>query len=62
MPFRTITLDDGKVCSRNTVNTHPDGTEFLPEEFTVPSDTAEGEHIYNALERLLDAQNQPPRE
>lgn len=62
MPFRTITLDDGKVCSRNIVNTHPDGTEFLPEEFAVPSDTAEGERIYKALERLLDARkNDPPQ-
>ena len=62
MPLRSITLDDGKVCSRNIINTHPDGTEFLPEELVLTADTAEGERIYKALERLLDTQKKPPLE
>ncbi len=35
MPMREITLDDGTVCRRMITNVHPDGTEFLPEEFTI---------------------------
>ena len=62
MPLRTITLDNGKVCSRNIINTHPDGMEFLPEELALTADTAEGERIYKALERLLDTQKKPPLE
>ena len=62
MPLRTITLDDGKMCSRKITDTHPDGREFLTEEFTMPSDTAAGERVYKALERLLDTQNKPPQE
>lgn len=62
MPLRTITLDDGKARSRNVINTHPNGTEFLPEDFAVPSDTADGERIYKALERLFDTgKNDPPQ-
>ena len=33
--MREITLDDGTVCRRMITNVHPDGTEFLPEEFTI---------------------------
>ena len=61
MKLRTMTLDNGKVCSRNIANTHPDGTEFLPEEFTLTADAAEGERIYKALERLLDTYKKPPQ-
>lgn len=53
MPLRTITLPDGTVCTRMIQNFHPDGTEFLPEEFTIPSDTPQGKRIYAALGRLL---------
>lgn len=35
MPMREITLDDGTVRRRMITNVHPDGTEFLPEEFTI---------------------------
>lgn len=55
MPMREITLEDGTVCRRMITNVHPDGTEFLPEEFTIPSDTPEGKRIYSALGRLLEA-------
>lgn len=55
MPLRTITLNDGTVCTRMIINLHPDGTEFLPEEFAIPSDTSRGEQIYKALERLIDS-------
>lgn len=61
MKLRTMNLDNGKVCSRNITNTHPDGKEFLSEEFTLTADAAEGERIYKALERLLCTQkNDPP--
>lgn len=56
MPLRMITLDNGKVCSRNITNIRSDGTEFLPEELAIPSDTDEGERVYKSLERLLDSQ------
>lgn len=55
MPLRTITLSDGTVCTRMIRNFHPDGTEFLPEEFTIPSDTPEGKRIYEARSRLLNS-------
>ena len=56
MPLRTITLDDGTVCTRTGTNLHPDNTEFLPEEFTIPSGTPDGVRIYNALERLRNSE------
>lgn len=55
MPLRTITLADGTVCSREIINAHPDGAEFLPEEFSVPDGTPEGERIYKALGRLINS-------
>lgn len=55
MPLRTITLPDGTVCTRMIRNYHPDGTEFLPEEFTVPTDTPEGKRVYAAMARLIEA-------
>lgn len=54
MPLRTITLADGTVCTRMIRNYHPDGTEFLPEEFTIPDDTPQGKRIYAQLRRMLD--------
>ncbi len=36
MPLRTITRPDGTTVTRRITNLHPDGTEFLPEEFTLP--------------------------
>lgn len=54
MPLRTITLSDGTVCTRMIRNFHPDGTEFLPEEFTIPDDTPEGKRIYEAYGRMLN--------
>lgn len=54
MPLRTITLSDGTVCTRMIRNFHPDGTEFLPEEFTIPSDTPEGKRFYDARARALN--------
>lgn len=35
MPLRETTLDDGTVCRRMITDVHTDGTEFLPEEFTI---------------------------
>lgn len=51
--LRTIAAEDGTACSREIVSTHPDGTEFMPEELSVQLGTPEGERIYKALERLL---------
>ena len=53
--IRTVILEDGSTYTRNIVNTHADGTEFLPEEFALPPDTDECERIYRALERLINA-------
>lgn len=55
MPLRTISLDDETSCTRMITNLHPDGTEFLPENFTIPSETAEGGRIYKALERMINS-------
>ena len=55
MPLRTIVLENGSERSRNVTNLHPDGTEFLPEQISLPADTAEGGHIYKALERLINS-------
>lgn len=53
--LRKITLENGSECYRSVTNYHPDGTEFRPEEFSVPSGTPEGERVYNALKRVLDS-------
>ena len=45
MPMRTITLPDGTTATREIINIHPDGTEFLPEEFEITGDTPEGRRI-----------------
>ena len=55
--IRTVVLEDGTKSTRNIINTHPDGTEFLPEEFTLHTDTDGSERIYGALERLINADN-----
>ena len=33
---RTLTRKDGSTFQMRVLNRHPDGTEFLPEEFTIP--------------------------
>lgn len=55
MPLRTISLDDGTSCTRMITSLHPDGAEFLPEKFTISSESAEGARIYNALERMINS-------
>lgn len=58
MPQRTITistLKDGSTRIRCVTNTHPDDSEFLPEELTISHDTAEGERIFKALTRLINS-------
>lgn len=54
MPLRTVVLKDGSERARSVVNTHPDGSEFLPEQLAVSSDTPEGERVLKALERLIN--------
>lgn len=34
--IRTVTRKDGSTYQVKVTNLHPDGTEFLPEEFTLP--------------------------
>lgn len=34
MPMRELMID-GKLCRMMITNVHPDGTEFLPEEFEI---------------------------
>lgn len=34
--MRTVTRKDGSTYEVQVTNRHPDGTEFLPEEFTLP--------------------------
>lgn len=36
-------------------NFHPDGTEFLPEKFTIPADTGQGSRIYKLIAEIIDA-------
>lgn len=55
MPLRTITSEDGTECTREIRSFHPDKTEFLPEDFTIPNSTPEGERVYEALARLIKA-------
>ena len=60
MPLRTITSDDGTERTRNITNTHPDGEEFLPEEFALSGDADGIKRIYRALERLIyPAESEP---
>ncbi len=53
MPLRTVTLKDGTVCTRMITNIHPDGTEFLPEEFELPYNETT-EIAYGILAHCLD--------
>lgn len=34
-------------------NFHPDGTEFLPEKFTIPADTEQGSRIYDLIAEII---------
>lgn len=45
MPWRELMID-GKLCRMKITNVHPDGTEFLPEEFTI---TGRNEQELNIL-------------
>ncbi len=53
MPMREITLADGTVCRRMITNVHPDGTEFLPEEFTITGETEQGRRILELAADLI---------
>lgn len=55
MPMREITLADGTVCRRMITNVHPDGTEFLPEEFTITSDTEQGRRILELAAGIIQS-------
>lgn len=55
MPMREITLADGTVCRRMVTNVHPDGTEFLPEEFTITGDTEQGRRILELAAGIIQS-------
>ena len=55
MPLRKIVLSDGKTVSRNITNVHPDGEEFLPENFFIPADnTGRCSRIYGMLAQVIE--------
>lgn len=54
MPWREITLDDGTVCRRMITNYHPDGTEFLPEEFTITGRNEQELQVLRNARRLVE--------
>ena len=55
MPMREIKLDDGTVCRRMITNVHPDGTEFLPEEFTITGETEQGRRILSLARGIIES-------
>ena len=55
MPMREITLADGTVCRRMVTNVHPDGTEFLPEEFTITGETEQGRRILELAAGIIQS-------
>lgn len=55
MPMREITLADGTVCRRMISNVHPDGTEFLPEEFTITGDTEQRRRILELAAGIIQS-------
>lgn len=54
MPMREITLDDGTVCRRMITNVHPDGTEFLPEEFTITGRNEQERRVLNLARSIIE--------
>lgn len=55
MPMREITLDDGTVCRRMITNVHPDGTEFLPEEFTITGRNEQELRILSLARNIIES-------
>lgn len=53
MPMKEITLDDGTVCRRMITNVHPDGTEFLPEEFTITGRNEQERRILSLARSII---------
>lgn len=54
MPFRKITLSDGRERSRDITDIHPDGKKFLPEDFSFPLDDSERSlRIYELLGEII---------
>lgn len=51
--MREITLDDGTVCRRMITNVHPDGTEFLPEEFTITGRNEQERRILSLARSII---------
>lgn len=54
MPMREIILDDGTVCRRMITNVHPDGTEFLPEEFTITGRNEQERRILGLARGIIE--------
>lgn len=55
MPMREIILDDGTVCRRMITNVHPDGTEFLPEEFTITGRNEQERRILGLARGIIES-------
>ena len=54
MPLRKIILSGGGKVSRNITDVHPNGGEFLPEEFTVPFNNSErSARVYELLAEVV---------
>ena len=52
--LRKVVLADNREISRNIINLHPSGDEFLPEEFAVPYDNSErSRRIYDLLYEVV---------
>lgn len=54
MPMREIRLDDGTICRRMITNVHPDGTEFLPEEFTITGRNEQERRILSLARSIIE--------
>ncbi len=52
MPIRTITLPNGKKCTRKITNLHPDGTEFDPSDIVI-GETPGTEEAAKIMGRML---------
>ena len=54
MPLRRVVLSNGREVSRNIRDIHPNGEEFLPEEFTIQFDNGERSlRIYDLLSEIV---------
>ena len=53
MPMRELVID-GKLCRMMITNVHPDGTEFLPEEFEITGRNEQEREILKLALRMSE--------